>query len=355
MAGLMVCVASACAEGTGIIGDAPDAADDGGGMHTPPPTVDMGPVAPPPTIDQGPRCPAACCPGALGCVDTETVGVCLEDGSGWSPMENCSESGKRCVDGACRDDGSGVCTPGQPGGCHDGDTRLICRGNGEGYRIEDCPAGQACQGGMCVSGAPTGSVCQVHDDCAGGRCHCGDGTEEECLVEHTPAYCTRPCPEGGCGDGEWCFATSVYAWNNVAVTYDHCVPACEATCGAQGMACRQVPVQDGGELRWEKGCFYEGLSNAGDACSRDTECITGTCLSDYIRGGFCSMRCEQAACPQDTACVQIRSGEWWCSPECRTIEGAERCPLDEPDERFDVTCKTMITRDGKATRVCAKT
>ncbi len=45
---------------------------------------------------------AACFPGARGCVDPATVGVCAEDGSGLVPEEQCdTEGGYVCDEGAC--------------------------------------------------------------------------------------------------------------------------------------------------------------------------------------------------------------------------------------------------------------
>jgi hypothetical protein len=270
-------------------------------------------------------------------------------------MTDCSASDQICEQGSCVDEP--VCTPGETE-CFDATTRLICRPGGTGYRSEACSGDTSCFEGSCVSGSITGAACSADGDCLGGTCKCGDQSAESCAAGLEPAYCTTRCPSGSCAGDDLCFASEVFSWGSADSTYDHCIPSCNVDCEAQGMTCRDVPVydDDGTSIIWERGCFYDQLGDVGDECDADTDCISGTCLEGYFSTGYCTLRCEDRGCPGDTACVELRTGEQWCSLKCINDAGTEKCPLDLPDDRIDASCGTRISqKSGVAVDVCIST
>ncbi|MBX7099585.1 MAG: hypothetical protein K1X89_17850 [Myxococcaceae bacterium] len=52
----------------------------------------------------------------------------------------------------------------------------------------------------------------------------------------------------------------------------------------------------------------------GSSCAKDGDCKTGACFSGFT-GGYCSARCEDAACPQGTRCAALAQGNF-CLQDC---------------------------------------
>lgn len=296
----------------------------------------------PPLPDTTPGC-GVCCPGEVSCVSETRRAICAEDGSRFDELD-CGE-GESCNEGQCIS--IGICEPGDKR-CHDGSTLLVCRTTGEGWSPQACGAGSVCIGGECVSGSPNGATCSVDGSCAGGACRCG--SDDSCPASYRPAYCTNACDsQGDCTTDEWCLDASQY---HAPHAYDHCVRRCDQACAISGLACKYVPVHDGGEQRWEQACVQPNLKSVGEECTSHDECLAGFCNQDiFSTTGYCTRRCETGSCPANSACVELRTGEYWCSLLC---DGQE-CPLNVPEQRFDVTCKVRGVLGGGIARVCAST
>ncbi|HVH99449.1 MAG TPA: hypothetical protein VM869_12075, partial [Enhygromyxa sp.] len=113
-----------------------------GGMWTPQPCADGSYCD-----EQSDSCiTCVCVPGEpSGCADASNVEVCSADCSGYQPQP-CL--GGVCLDGACIDL---VCVPGQLG-CADSDSVRACNNEGTAWSPpEDCEVGEACYVGKCVS------------------------------------------------------------------------------------------------------------------------------------------------------------------------------------------------------------
>lgn len=54
----------------------------------------------------------------------------------------------------------------------------------------------------------------------------------------------------------------------------------------------------------------------GSPCASDRDCHTGACLSSFA-GGYCSQRCENAACPDGARCAALAAGSY-CLQNCTT-------------------------------------
>lgn len=283
-----------------------------------------------------------CCPGERTCSDDNTVSVCADDGSGFDDQA-CGE-GKICEQGACVDEP--VCQAGETK-CHDGTTRLVCRAGGTGWRTEDCGTGNSCVDGECLSGDPNGAECSADADCAGGKCRCG--SEDSCDPAPSRTYCTSTCTPGSCGPDEICIASDSFN----GASYDHCVPTCDQTCAIAGLSCVSLPTRDSGELSYEQGCYFDSAIDIGETCSSATHCTGGTCLTDYISTGLCTFECD-GDCPAGTACVELQTGKYHCSPLCGdgSLGGNGGCPLEGGGDVWDVDCAIKNTTEGHAKRVC---
>ena len=322
-------------------------------MRTPPPEEDM-------------RAPMVCTPNQTRCqqaddgagdmgaeAEPQATETCAPDGSGWMAPAACPPD-QVCEAGACA--APRICEEGEAT-CLDETTRQICRPGGMAYRAEVCPQGQSCVTDECVSGAGTGTTCQAHDECAGGKCHCGEQTAEGCADTFAqPAYCTQTCQgPADCAQGERCLDSDTHLITSQVANYDHCLPGCQGACSFDGLECKWGPTRGTGDaIEWAQVCYFAGVKSIGEDCDNDAECIGGRCLRDYLGRGYCTRRCETGGCPPDTACVELRVGEFWCSATCGdgSIGSSEKCPLDLPDDRLDVTCALEQVHGGGAARVC---
>lgn len=59
----------------------------------------------------------------------------------------------------------------------------------------------------------------------------------------------------------------------------------------------------------------------GSSCTTDADCTTGACYTGYS-GGYCSSRCEDAACPEGARCAALATGSY-CLQNC--LFGAIDC------------------------------
>lgn len=296
-----------------------------------------------------------CCPDDKMCTPEGKLATCLPDGSAY--QESSCDDGFECAQGQCVV--KKVCEPGQTS-CFDERTQLVCRPNGSGFATNPCPNDTACVQGQCTSGQSNSSTCTAHADCAGGKCHCGTQDNEGCAKPRFErAYCTAPCTsQADCSDTEWCLSADVHKITSQVANYNHCVPRCQGSCAIAGLACRGVGVLDeSSQLKWEQACYFPTTKEIGQECTSDEECLGGTCLKDYFQTGYCSRRCEQGGCPSNAACVELKPNERWCTLRCGdgNTAGQDKCPLDLPTDRLDVTCKILPVLGGGAARVCTKT
>ncbi|MBA2662954.1 MAG: hypothetical protein H0U74_11700 [Bradymonadaceae bacterium] len=293
------------------------------------------------------RC-TACCPGDRQCQSDSVRGICNASGTGFD--EIACANGELCEDGNCSV--AAVCHLGEKL-CHDATTLLVCRATGTGFATHPCEQDSVCIVDQCVSGASNGTTCASAQDCAADKCRCG--SDDTCPASWTPTYCTNSCvDQAGCTTSEWCMATAYHSAGHV---YDHCVRRCDQACTLAGLECKHVPIHADGAIGWQQACVQKSLISVGEPCTSDAECVAGTCLLGYFNTGYCSRRCETGSCPSNAACVELRTGEYWCSLTCGdgALGGSAPCPLNVPDQRFDVTCKTKAVHGGGVSRVCSST
>ncbi len=275
-----------------------------------------------------------CTPGEQRCQDNTIVEACDDDGQGFEGVDTCTD-GQICEDGACVDEPD--CVDGEQQ-CHDSTSILSCTATGNWGPPSDCPDGEACFNGTCTDGAPTGAVCDTHNDCAGGVCRCGSG--ESCDVDIT-SYCSSSCSTSSCNSGEICWASQGI---DIAAD-DHCLAPCGSGCSLD--ACHPVLTETDDGYAWEDACLPDGLQQIGEECESDAECASESCYDGEFDFGFCTRQCEEGGCPDGMACVRHSSGdEYRCYDEC---DADSDCPGE-----WDVGCSGLReTPEGDTANVCA--
>ena len=291
-------------------------------------------------------CTGVCCPGSATCLDMTTRRVCNASGSGYE-TETCMGE-KICKDGKCAD--KPVCTPGDRT-CHNDSTALVCRPSGTSRRTENCDSGETCIDGNCVSGSPNGADCSKDGDCAGGTCRCGTESTGICATKPGRGLCTRKCGSQTCDDGEFCLSASVFP----EAGYDHCVKECKSACASSGLECVALPVANPSGKAWKKGCYFEATTPIGKPCKSNEPCVGGKCLTNYFPSDICTKSCK-GDCPAGSACVELRSGQFYCTPLCGdgSLKTTEPCPLEKGMDRNDIVCASRSIHGGGVKTVCDK-
>ena len=184
-----------------------------------------------------------------------------------------------------------------------------------------------------------GEVCEPGEGPLDERCEYG---EESCEVCDEFCAPKQGVPVGYCGDGE---VQSEFEG------CDHGGQPDDPQCPPDEQPC-QVCDRD---CQLEYG--LEAFPELGQSCSSDAQCGDGVCLRGYFEQGMCTRRCEDRGCTTDSACVELIPGQLWCSPLCGdgAVTSTAVCPLDEPEDRFDVTCSIKSTKQNQARRVCTST
>lgn len=350
LAAIPFVLAIACAEGSVNAPDGGDASLPGSDMGGP---TNITPnVMPGPDMATANNIPSTCIVNETTCLDAMTVGRCRPDQMGYDQMP-CT-SGTNCIGGVCS--AEQLCTPGALE-CLGDDAVLRCRANGEGYIQMTCEPPLKCGEGVCTDKLPSGAGCTMDDECASMNCRCGSGTDDACPPALGSGICANTsCVVDGCGLAGYCLASAQAPTG--AADYDHCVRACDTTntCPS-GSKCVGVPVHVGTGVEFRDACYFTGVKGFGDDCTAPAECLTGDCLTGYFSTGFCSRRCDaDGACSDGAACVELVVGQFWCTLTCgdgSPVGNTDPCPLDVPNDRFDVTCKNLSVKGGGAKRVCA--
>lgn len=188
------------------------------------------------------------------------------------------------------DTGPGICSASNPGG--------------------QCPPGQSCMGGLCVSpcsSSSPGGYCPAHQTCIGGSC-CASPCDSRCCTGNT--YCVGPIGTSNlcvahcnvssdCGAGSWCAA--------LGTDDGFCVPPGEASgnprrCAIDtdctgGQACTPTIGTDGLPRR--------PYICTDPACTPYHQCrgVLGSCPNGYCNLCAASGRCYCAqVCTSDAMC-----------------------------------------------------
>ncbi|MBN2498929.1 MAG: chitobiase/beta-hexosaminidase C-terminal domain-containing protein [Deltaproteobacteria bacterium] len=200
----------------------------------------------------------------------------------------------------CGGGGSEVCSPDNPNG--------------------DCPPGQHCEGGQCVSDAPACSPESPQGVCPDGQT-CLDG---ECVADSE--LCSALQPEGRCPAGRTCL-DGVCRDDDQLCSGENPTGLCSAgsecvdgTCVAQAELCsRQNPEGrcPAGETCIDGSCVDNELIcsplNPDGLCPEGMTCVDGTCTDTAHP---CSPDYPHGSCPGGQTCIDgsCVNNELLCSP-----------------------------------------
>ena len=212
-----------------------------------------------------------------------------------------------------------ACTEGLCGGISTvipgGDVGETCLGDA------DCADGLRCVSGTCTTPCTTDADCPPPSICSGSTCHNPTSSGPSHQDELTPCGNHFDCLSGG------------FDLSNLGI----CVPA------GDGSYCRQVCQQDAecfGCLSCQLGAqvaFFgdvygciptDGCAEAGELCTGDAECATGTCL-DQGCVEACTVLGDDP-CPDDEACARFDDTtlEGICAPK-GALEDESECTRDD--------------------------
>lgn len=194
--------------------------------------------------------PMVCKPGLEACQGSD-IGLCLEDGSGWSTKQSCTAV-QYCEDAECHDQ---VCTP-DAAFC-EGPVLKICNSKGSGVMSElDCSlADLVCSDGECMD-----LVCPPDED------FCPDpGSLGHCATDGL-SYDEAPCP-----DQTFCELGACVPWV--------CVPGVAVCSGTKISECND---------------YGSGLIPGGADCADDGLCCfagdcPGPCTGHSLEAYLCAL------------------------------------------------------------------
>jgi PKD repeat protein len=176
-----------------------------------------------------------------------------------------------------------------------------------------------------------GDSCLTTAQCQPGLV-CACGAALPCGAPAARGICTVSCSDKDCPGSSVCVdltlsATSPAPWQQ---------PSCLRRCASDkecdpDLYCREVPARrpSGG---WIKACFAPVLAEAGESCRtaagqlKNDLCATGQC-ADLGANGVCSFGCTTAACPSNTVCAEMASGEHLCLRPCSASFTCDDDPL----------------------------
>ena len=252
------------------------------------------------SCDDQNSCTDDTCSGTDGCLYVPNVAGC-NDG-------NPCTTGDSCTAGVCEgaflacDDGKPCTTDScdKTKGCVNAPNDLACSdGNA-------CTSGDFCAGGACLSGSPTS--CDDQNACTLDSCDPQTG----CAHPPVGGLCddANACTTGDTCVGGTCLGEFISCDDKNACTLDECDPA---------LGCKTTDV-DG------------GVCDDGDACTDNTECVTGECVGD-------DLGCE---CQDDIDCKDLGdkcTGGYICDKS----DAVFKCVLDVSSV---VTCPVPSGLDG---------
>ena len=335
-----VCVAGACASGTGLACDdgspcTVDSCDPVGGCSFAP--ADFGVPCDDgnfctiedlcvggscfgggePDCDDGSPCTDDACDLQAGCVHAEVSGGACDDG-------NACSSGDACT--------SGVCFPGKPVPCDDGNpcTDDACDEVAGCLHTpntapctdgSDCTASDSCAAGACVSG-PSICQCTTDADCAGVGGNLCVGTFV-CVANGPFSFCapdpatvvscpasSSPCSVNACDPQTGACALSPVNEGSACEDGDACTALSACVAGA---CTGGVPVvcDDGNPCTADScdvanGCKAEALEvpcDDGNACTTGDTCVAGACVAAAFVVCDDGDPCTADACDPATGCA----------------------------------------------------
>lgn len=280
------------------------------------------------------------CAGEAGCLTSFTGGYCAV--LSCSPEAPCAE-GTTCV----RLGGEPVCLKscGVDADCQvDGDLPRSCISKKDAFTLDPV---KVC--GSAATGGPIGAQCLNETECASGRCDIavtGEcrvslkgckvdtdcGLAEPCMKDSTKTFgfCTAGCSPSKCTPPALCIETFA---PGSTTSEGRCMGGCTdaAPCRTEaGLQCRF------GDPLWELeryACTQLGVGETGTVCSKDVDCVVGTCLIGAGKdAGYCTVDCQNlpdSRCPFPTFCG-THLGQRRCMVRCRSDEdciGDTACDL----------------------------
>jgi hypothetical protein len=326
----------------------------------------------PPNCDDNNVCTADSCDAALGCLHQPLGGACDDN--------NACTTGDACQGGVCTgtpvpcgdndacngvetcDPVTGICNPGVPPTCDDGnpctddacDPALGCIFTDNSLSCDDgsvCTTGDTCVGGVCA-GTPV--PCNDNDACNGVEscdpvAGCLPGTALDCDDNNpcTSDFCDpvlgclhTPLSSGACDDGDLCTSgdscvAGVCAGTPVVCSDGNICNGVELCNPADGTCQPGVPVScDDGNLCTDDfcdavlGCIYANNSNPcddGSLCTTGDVCVAGVCAGTPL------------ACDDGNAC----NGVELCNPFSGTCDPGVALNCDDGDVCTNDSCDPL--------------
>jgi len=248
--------------------------------------------------DDGSVCTDDECNPFLGCVHENNVALCT-DGDACTAVDHCKD---------------GVCEPGDPVGCDDGNP----------CTDDSCDPVSGCVNAANTAACDDGNVCTSGDHCAGGACvpedtvDCNDGnpcTDDLCKLDGGCQHLdnTAPCEDGDpCTTWDTCSAGDCVPGSGTLSCYDG-DPCTQDVCTAQ-VGCEFpliVPCCGNDQVDPGESCD-DGNQAGGDGCSAD-------CKSDETCGnGILDPATE--ICDSIHFTALCHEGTFVCESDCQSID-----------------------------------
>jgi hypothetical protein len=335
--------------------DDPDPANCGNG------TLDPGELCDPAIADGEGACPDSCQADAcsmasmVGSADACTAQCVTEpvacaNGDGCCPA-GCDSSGDDDCSNVCGDgvtEGPEACDGNCPTNCNDGDACTTDSLNGSAAScsaecrfepITTCQDGDGC----CAPGCDGSNDddCAPVEMCGNGQIDAGETCDGDCPTScndgvacttdslvGSAASCNAQCsydPITVCQDGDGCCPTGCSFDND-----DDC--ACEPrTCASVGAECGTIDDGCGGTVTCSDTCgnneYCSGTScvvqdTVGEPCGDYPDCgsaYNSACIIDPAwEGGYCSLICNDDACPSGSHCADFDGTNFLCMLDCNS-------------------------------------
>ena len=236
------------------------------------------------------------CPGPSGLDGACLQAVCdAQTGEcGFEPSGNgmpCTDEDACSIGDVCTD---GVCLPGQPANCNDGNA----------CTADACEAEQGCTHGAKEGPCEDGDSCTVGDFCLAGECQSGEtmGCDDNNL-----------CTDDSCQPGVGCVFEANAAQcsdGNECTTGDQCVDGACAFTGA--MDCDDENPCTTESCEPALGCKYSMLDTPcddGDDCTIGDTCQSGQCKPGVLMNCNDSNPCTDDSCQEGVGCSHVANSD----------------------------------------------